>query len=336
MPDVDFGNIIRVPMNQIWAHEERHFTPWLAQNISKLGDALGGLQLEVEQTEVYAGTFQLDIKAIEVGTNRIAVIENQIYKTDHKHLGQLITYAAYFKAEIIVWVSQEVTEEHRAAIDWLNNNTTEKLAFYAIEADIIKIDDSKPALNFKLKAFPNTWQKTSGGITIPNTETNERYREFFQKLIDELREKYHFTNARMGQPQSWYSFVSGVKGLVYSCSFARGSKVRSEIYIDTSDKNINKLILTLFKQNRKDYEFKFGQTLEWEELPTRRASRIAIYRDGDIFSDVDTIEDIRQWCINQLIKLKDVFGNDLGIISQKAINTQINDFHIDDESKPID
>lgn len=310
--ELEFGEIVSVPMNQIWQHEERDFTPWLAQNIQKLGEALGGLQLEVEQTEIYAGNFQLDILAKEVATNKVVVIENQIYKTDHKHLGQLITYASYFKADIIIWVSQEITEEHRSAMDWLNNNTNDKLEFYAIEANIIKIDNSKPALNFKLKAFPNEWTKSGGNTpTTATTETGELYRAFFQKLLDELREKYRFTNARTGQPQSWYSFTSGIKGCIYGCSFARGSKVRAEVYIDTPSQETNKEIFRAFEQQKLQLEQEFGEELTFEELPTKRASRIAVYREGDIWTDTQTLDEIKNWCIEKLLKFKQVFGDKL-------------------------
>lgn len=317
MTEIEFGEITTVPMNAIWEHEERHFTPWLAQNISKLGDALGGMQLEVEQTEVYAGNFQLDIKAKDVATNKIVVIENQIYKTDHKHLGQLITYASFFKAEIIIWISQEITEEHRSAIDWLNNNTHENIQFYAVEANIIKIDDSRPALNFKLKAFPNEWEKSAGNAGSTTTETGELYRAFYQKLIDELREKHHFTNARLGQPQSWYSFTSGTKGCTYGCSFARGAKVRAEIYIDTVNKETNKEILKAFELRKAELNIEFGEELTFEELPTKKASRIAVYRDGDIYADSQNLVDIKAWCIEKLLKFRQVFSNKLKAESEK-------------------
>jgi hypothetical protein len=312
MEEIEFGEIVSLPMNAIWQHEERDFTPWLAQNISKLGDALGGLQLEVEQLEVYTTNFQLDIKAKEIGTNKVVVIENQIYKTDHKHLGQLITYASFFKAEIIIWISQEVTEDHRSAIDWLNNNTHENIQFYAVEASIIKIDDSRPALTFKLKAFPNEWEKSLGKIgTTTTSDTEELYREFFQRLIDDLREKYHFTNARVGQPQSWYSFTSGTRGCTYGCSFARGSKVRAEVYIDTQKQEVNKEILRAFEFCKSDIENQFGEELTFEELPSKRASKIAVYRDGDIFADSQSLDEINSWCIEKLLKFKKVFGDKL-------------------------
>jgi len=321
MEEIEFGEIVNLPMTAIWQHEERDFTPWLAKNISKLGDALGGLQLEVEQLEVYTTNFQLDIKAKEIGTNKIVVIENQIYKTDHKHLGQLITYASFFKAEIIIWISQEVTEDHRSAIDWLNNNTHENIQFYAVEASIIKIDNSRPALTFKLKAFPNEWEKSFSTVgTISTSETEKLYKVFFQGLIDVLREKYHFTNARVGQPQSWYSFTSGTKGCYYGCSFARGSKVRTEVTIDTQSQEVNKEILKSFEFHKKELENQFGEELQFEELPTKRVSKIAVYRDGDIYTDSQNLDEIKSWCIEKLLKFKQVFGDKLKTETEKHRN----------------
>jgi hypothetical protein len=247
----------------------------------------------------------LDIKAREISTNSVVVIENQIYKTDHDHLGKLITYAAFFKAQIIIWISQEVREDHRAAIDWLNNNTGENLNFYAVETNIIKIGDSKHALNFKLKAFPNGAQKSANASNSEISEKGEAYRAFFQKLIDELRDKYRFTNARIGQPQSWYSFTTGIKGIQYSCSFAIGSKVRAELYIDTPNKELNKAILSVLKENEAKYQPKFDSKIEWEDLPTRRAARMAVYREGDISADTEAIEEIKNWCIKQLLAFKE-------------------------------
>jgi hypothetical protein len=315
--EIEFGEIIKVPMNKVWEHEERHFTPWIAANISKLGDALG-LQLECEETEANAGNFRLDIKAKEIGTDRTAVIENQIYKTDHKHLGQLITYASFFKAEIIIWISQEITEEHRLAIDWLNNNTNDKIQFYAAEVDIIRIGDSKPAMNFKVKALPNNLEKQSNNLRI-TTKTGELYKKFFQKLIDELREKYQFTNALASQPQSWYAFSSGARGCIYGCSFAKGARVRIDVYINTTSQEVNKEIFKALELQKNKLIQLVGEELIFEELPTKRASRIAIYREGDIYTDTQNLEEIGLWCIEKLLKLREVFTDTLRVEVEKHL-----------------
>lgn len=310
---MDFGQVKKVELREIWKHEAIDFTPWLADNLEKLGERIG-LELELITREASVGSFYLDILAKDVGRNRIVIIENQLEPTDHKHLGQLITYASFYKAEVIVWVSQFVQEEHRAAVDWLNNNTQEKLEFFAIEVEVIQIDDSKPALQFKLKAFPNEWQKSthnSADNSQNYTVTQAAYREFFQKLIDDLRNKHQFTNAKIGQPQSWYSFSSGRTGIIYGSSFAKGNKVRVDMYIDTGSAEKNKRIFATLQADKDIFEKKFMDKLEWEELPNRRASRIAIYRDGSINDDTQSLEEIKNWMIDKLLRMKKTFSDKL-------------------------
>ena len=133
---------------------------------------------------------------------------------------------------------------------------------------MIQIDDSKPALNFKLKANPNEWQKSNKkGSQTEKSETQNSYIAYFENLIDELRVKYKFTNARVGQPQSWYSFSMGIRGFVYSTSFARESAVQAEIYIDTGKAERNKEIFRQLKTDEAQIESEFGEKLSWEDLP---------------------------------------------------------------------
>ena len=267
----EFGSIKTVDVREIWRNEAQHFTPWLAENFSVLGELIG-LDLELINREADVGDFSVDLLAKDLSTNRIVVIENQFNSTDHKHLGQLITYASYYKAGVIIWLSEQVREEHRSAIDWLNSNTDEGVNFFAVEIEVIRIDNSKPALNFKLKAYPNEWQKTAAKSAAGDVSpTMEAYRNFFQKFIDELRTKYKFTNAKVGQPQNWYTFSSGIRGFVYAFSFAKGERVRAEIYIDTGKAEENEDIFTQLKSEKEEIEKEFGKNLEWEFLENRRA-----------------------------------------------------------------
>lgn len=308
---IEFGQIKKVDIKSIWKHEALNFTPWLADNLDKLSDLIG-IDLELVSREAEVGDFSLDLLARDLSTNRNVIIENQFNPTDHKHLGQLITYASYYKANVIIWISEEVREEHRAAIDWLNNNTNDEIEFFAVEISVIQIDNSKPALNFKLKANPNEWQKSSKKLLSgENTETQNSYAAFFQKLIDELREKHKFTSARAGQPQNWYTFTSGVRGFGYSASFARGEKIRVEIYIDFGNAEKNKEVLNELKADQIQIEKEFGENLEWDEIPNKRASRIAIYRQGSIDDDSKTLTEIHDWVIDRLLRFKKVFDNRL-------------------------
>jgi hypothetical protein len=159
-----------------------------------------------------------------------------------------------------------------------------------------------------LKAHPNEWTKSNKKVSqTKDSETQNAYQTYFQNLIDELRVKHKFTNARAGQPQNWYSFSSGVRGFYYSTSFARGEKVRVELYIDTRTAERNKEIFRQLKNEQEQIESEFGEKLSWEELPDKRAARIAIYRQGSIDEDSKTLTEVKDWAIQKLLTFKRVF-----------------------------
>jgi len=311
----NFGELKKVPLRDVWSHEAMDFTPWLATNIEALGDALG-LELELIEREASFGDFSLDLLAKDLGSSRTVIIENQLTQTDHDHLGKLLTYAAGFNASTVIWVSEIVRDEHRQALEWLNQRTDTETQFFAVVVEVLKIDDSKPAFNFKPVVFPNEWQKSKKQKTTANTSSKgEKYRAYFQALIDELREVHKFTGARVGQPQNWYSFSSGIQGVVYSAVFAQGGKARAEIYIDQGDQEKNKLLFDALKDEEEEITANYGNPLEWERLDEKRASRIAIYRDGMIESSDSELEEIRKWQIENLLQIKQVFAPEI----QKAL-----------------
>jgi hypothetical protein len=304
---VELGTIQNVVLKALWPGESTHFTPWLAQNLDILGRKLG-MDLELEATEVSAGDFSADIVARDLSTSKIVVIENQYGGTDHKHLGQLITYASVLGAGSVVWIAETIRPEHKSAIDFLNQNLKESLGLYAVEASAIRIDESKPAFVMSLVCMPSEASVVSADVVQQTSETRERYRTYFQGLIDELRETHKFTNARAGQPQNWYTFASDNSRIYkYSTSFAQGGKVRAEVYIDCGDKSANEQLFDCLMQQKMQIENAFGSELSWERLDNRRACRIALYRDGDIDADSETLADIKRWTIQSLLKFKSVF-----------------------------
>jgi len=301
----EFGQLKRLNLKSVWAKEAYDFTPWLADNMQKLGEALG-MDLELETREASVGDFSLDLLAKDLGRGRTVIIENQLTVTDHDHLGKLLTYAAGFNASAIVWIAEAIREEHRQALEWLNQRTDEETEFFGVIVEVLQIDNSKPAFNFKPIVFPNEWQKTKNRPT--STPKGELYRAYFQKLIDELRDNHKFTGARVGQPQNWYSFPAGFKGFYYSASFAQGGRVRAEIYIGPGERDQNKQMFDWLSKEKEVIEQEFGATLDWERLDDNKASRIAIYRTGSITSDPAILQEIRFWSIEQLLKFKKVFG----------------------------
>jgi hypothetical protein len=157
---VPLGRMEKVALRQAWPDERANFTPWLAQdeNLTQLGESLG-IELEPEAVEKQVGPFAADILAKTVPDERWVLIENQIEATDHGHLGQLLTYAAGLDARIIIWIAETFREEHRAAIDFLNQATSEDYAFFAVQIELYRIGDSAPAPRFFVVAKPNNWSK---------------------------------------------------------------------------------------------------------------------------------------------------------------------------------
>ena len=303
---MDFGKIVEVPLRDLWPGEATHFTPWLAANLQLVSEKLG-LELELESVESAAGDFSADIVAKDVATNRLVIIENQYGSTDHRHLGQILTYSSVLNASVVIWIAEKIRSEHKYAIDFLNQNLRQTLQIFALEANIIRIDDSKPAFGLKIVCMPTEASVSATSTSSDATETQEKYRSYFQSLLDELRNIHKFTNARAAQPQNWYTFTSdNSKVYKYSTSFSQGGRVRAEIYIDTGDKLRNEAIFDELYTQKEAVEAAYGSALEWEKLETKRACRIAIYIDGDIDVDSEKLAEIKKWVVANLLRMKQI------------------------------
>ena len=307
---MELGTIEQVDLRQMWPHESNDFTPWLANNVSRLGDALG-LELETRGQEAPVGGYSLDILAHDLGSNRKVIIENQLESTNHDHLGKLLTYASGYDAGVVVWLAKEFRDEHRQALDWLNQRTGEDTQFFGVIVELIRIDDSNPAVNFKLAASPNEWRKESIDATKRGargtSERGERYRGFFQNLIDRLREEEKFTTARKGQPMNYYDFASGHGGIAYRANFRWDDMASIVLYIDRREKDYNKNIFDQLMADRDSIESELSETLEWSRLDDYRASRVDVVRPGTIDDNAETLEEIQDWMVNRLLAFKKVY-----------------------------
>jgi len=308
-PDIPkFSKLEKVPLRDYFRNEARNFTPWLEENLHELGDVLE-LNLELIGREAPVGGLSLDLLAKDMDSSKTVIIENQLEKADHKHLGQLLAYAAGYDAKIVVWISDEFRDEYKQVLEWLNQETHSEMHFFAVVVEIWRIDHSNPALNFELVVSPNHWKKS-----IPpreETETRSKYRNFFQKLIDELREDHQFTRAKTAQPDNWYYFPSGYTGFYYYVWFRKGTQVTVYVGIYEGDNYLERLDrLALFDslENEKDAITEdFGGIFEWERNAEMKESRILFARDGHVDWDTDDMDAIHKWCVEHLLKLKKVF-----------------------------
>ena len=294
-----------------WPNEAQHFTPWLADNIAQLGEALG-MDLELQQTEAPVGGYSLDILATDLNSSRPVIIENQLEATNHGHLGQLLTYAAGFDAGVVVWVTREFRDEHRQALDWLNQRTGEDTQFFGVAVELWRIGDSLPAPHFNLVATPNGWRKETVARSenqkdAAASERMERYRDFFQSLIDTLREQHQFTNVRKGQAQNWCNFSTGRSHVAYKADFTNQQQARVSIRIDYPDGERNLRLVNDLELHKDEIQSRLG-SLNWQQVEGRRACLITLERPGNIQDDDDTLEDLQSWMVDNLLKFKEVFG----------------------------
>ena len=303
----ELSDIQHVDLREVWPNEATDFTPWLAENIAKLGDALG-LKLELQSREAPVGSYSLDLLARDLGSDRPVIIENQLEATNHTHLGQLLTYASGYDAHVAVWIAKEFRDEHRQALDWLNQRSDENTEFFGVVVEVWKIDDSRPAPHFRLVATPNDWRK--GKVTAKQegatSERGEAYRVFFQGLRDRLAEEHKFTGATNEQTQRWCYFASGFSGALYGSNFyIREKKAKVELYLN-GDKGQNEILFDKLREQQEAIESELQEPLEWRRLAS--SGLIAVTRPGAITDSPEILKDIQDWMIEKLLKFKQVFG----------------------------
>lgn len=298
------GSLKRVDPRTVWVREDREFTPWLRKNIGLLAEAIG-LDLDLVTTESPVGSYAVDLYAKDLNTGRWVIIENQLEKTDHNHLGQLMAYAAGKEAGVVVWISPEFRDEHRQTLDWLNEVTTEAVAFFGIELELLQVDDSLPAPNFRLVAQPNDWGRQPPTALTPK---QRKYEAFFNELLTKVKTALpDLTTAKRAYPQNWFNFPIGRSGFTLTANFALNSQFRIEIYIDTGDQAKNKAAFDALQEDKHRFEALIGQPLVWQRLDDKRASRIYCGTNGSIKDDQAHLEQLQDWAVDMLGKFRSAF-----------------------------
>ncbi len=305
---LNFSELKKIPLSEMWSNEASDFTPWLESNIQTLGDAIG-MDLEVTGGEASVGDFSLDLLALDLGSSKTVVIENQFKRTDHDHLGKLLTYASGFDASTVIWIAEEVRDEHRQALEWLNQRTDTETQFFGVVLEVLQIDDSKPALDFKLVVSPNEWQKSQKQKTSTSpSPRGEKYKSYFQPLIDKIEEELNFRKHRIARKENRWGFSSGIPGIGYSASFAKKGKVRVYIWLYQKSCENRIALFDALRSRKAEIESNFDGSLTWERNAKKQETFISIYRDGDIEKSSDSeLEKIREWHIEHLLKFKEVF-----------------------------
>jgi len=307
------GRLTPVDLRDIWTTEAADFTPWLArpENMAVLSETLG-VELEVEAHERPVGPFRADILCKEVGTGHWVLIENQLERTDHVHLGQLLTYASGLDAVTIVWIAARFTEEHRATLDWLNKITDDSFRFFGLEVELWRIGNSPAAPKFNIISKPNDWSQSiaQAARAIDDTElsaTRVLRRDYWTALNAVLNEAGGpFSGNRKPQPQSWMAYPVGRSHFsLNAATNAQKNQIRAELYITGS---LAKTFFRLLQAQKDAIERDLGFHLQWEELPSGQDCRIAYYlNDADPEDKTDWPRQ-HEWLAKHLNAMQPVFA----------------------------
>jgi len=299
------GKLNQVELREIWKHEAINFTNWLAksENLDLLSEEIN-IELSLIETEYNVGRFNVDIYAEESSTSRKVIIENQLERTDHDHLGKLITYASGLEAEIVIWIVKEVLEEHEQAITWLNENTDEKINFFTIRMEVWQIGDSEPAPKFHIVTKPNNWSKSVKHST-KNKElspTKKLQLEFWESFKEFSNKHGHKLRLRKANPQHWYSVAIGRSDCYIELTInSQKKELACEIYIPDSSETFQSFI-----ENKEAIENEVGNLI-WMELPEKKASRIKNVTKGD-FSQKTKWDKFFKWLAETAIAMQNTFN----------------------------
>lgn len=304
------GKLTEVNIRELWRHEQYDFSEWLSKdtNLEMLSDEIG-LTLTDVSKEVFVGSYRCDLVAKDETTGIKVIIENQLEATNHDHLGKLITYASGLDANVIIWIVKEAREEHRSAIEWLNNNTTKDISFFLMEIHAYKIEDSVPAPKFVIIEKPNDFVKTANA-SINNRELSKSQAErltFWNRFNEILISKNKPFNVRKATTDHWYDVALGTSEAHISITLVNKMKsIGIEVYI-----NDNKELFDKLYSEAEAIQDELNFTMEWQRLDNKKASRIIYYISGLDFNNHENYDELINKVIDKVIAIRDSFRSRL-------------------------
>ncbi len=303
--DIRLGKLEEVNIRNLWIHEQYNFSNWLAkeENIELLNESVGLTLTDIDK-EVYVGSYRCDLVAIDETTGIKVIIENQLESTNHDHLGKIITYASGLDANVIIWIVKEAREEHRSAIEWLNNNMVKEISFFLIEIKAYKIGDSLPAPMFDVVEKPNDFIKMNKGVKDTELSKSESERlTFWTEFNHMVSENGKPFNIRKPTTDHWYDVALGTSEAHVSITLVnKDGNIVVDVYI-----NDNKDLFDELYKYKDEIEEKLGFSMTWERINDKKASRIKFFIPGLDFDRQDNYPMLMQEIIDKVIVIRDVF-----------------------------
>lgn len=262
----------RVPIRSVWKNEEKDFTPWLQENLDVLGEVLGMDLSPVEREAAVGEAFEADLLVEGPEGDRL-VIENQFGKSDHDHLGKVLTYLVNLEAKKAVWICENPQPEHVEAIDWLNKSSASDIGFYLIKLEAFQIGESDIAPHLSIVSEPSSQIKEAGETIEKLAERHVKRREFWTLLLEESNKKTPLFSNISPSKDHWISAGAGVSGVVYQYLIAK-DEARVQLAIEGPDQTRNKRIFDSIHKAKEEIEKDFGEQLTWNRLDNKKSSYI--------------------------------------------------------------
>lgn len=297
----------RVPLREAWRHEAGEFTPWLAEadNLNSLADALGLSELVLVAVEHWVGDFKLDILCTD-GDEQV-IIENQLEETNHRHLGQLLAYAAGVGAKKVIWVAESFRPEHSSALKFLNENTTDDLNFFGVQIELWRIGDSPLAPKFEVVVKPDDWARAGreqARAASTASPTKQLQQKFWTALVDKLAKDAPQIRPQRPRPQHWLNNSIGRSGFGLNITAnTRDERLGVELWMpgERAKEHFANLLV-----QKKTIEEQLGFELDWQELPDAQACRVAAWYPDASLEDESRWHEYLDWLTRRLVKMDQV------------------------------
>lgn len=303
--NIPLGRLKEVDIRELWAHEQYNFSNWLAKekNIELLNETVGLTLTDIDK-EVYVGSYRCDLVAVDETTDVKIIIENQLDSTDHDHLGKIITYASGLDANVIIWIVKEAREEHKSAIEWLNNNMAKEISFFLLEIKAYRIGDSLPAPMFKVVEKPNDFIKSNKSVKDGDLSKTQAERlNFWTEFNRVVTENGKPFNVRKATTDHWYDVAIGTSDAHISITLVnKDGTIGVELYV----RDCKDLFDNLY-EHKEEIENKLGFNMHWERLDDKKASRIKSYIPGLNFNKQGNYPELMNLVIERVVKVRDVF-----------------------------
>ena len=294
----------------MWPNEAADFTPWIAENIEEISEKIG-MELEVVGQEVSVGPYSADILAKNVNAEEYVVIENQLEKTNHDHLGKSITYASVLNAKTIVWIATTFTEEHKKALDWLNDNTTDEFSFFGIQVELWQIGEDTASVRFNIVSQPSSNVKTIRKKSKIESESANIQYDFWTKFKERLQDTKHIPKLQEVKPRYWFDIAIGRSNIHISNFCNTWNKcIGVRLYIR------NSVVETYYPKllaRKTEIEKALHLPITWDANPTAKDKTIAIQTSID-FNDKNSVDEALKWMVETTLKFYDVFSKEVKAI----------------------